>query len=341
MEAVVVGALAVSSFFVSAALTSRFCDPSSRFHLLDHPNERSLHTRPTARTGGIAIFAAALAGLLVTAAWQHTLSLLWLLAAWTVIVIVSFVDDVRGVSAVDRFLAHLVAAVLLLIAGFPLREFALPGWGWAWPAFIGIPFSLLFVVWMVNLYNFMDGMDGFAGGMAVIGFGFFAVLGWSAGHTAFTGVSLTIAGASAGFLVFNFPPARIFMGDVGSASLGFLAAALSLWGARDAIFPFWAALLIFSPFIVDATFTLVRRAARGERVWQAHKTHCYQRLVQAGWGHKKTVIWAYVVMFAAGASAVWATREASTIQWLVLGGWLAVYVGLIAAVSHLEEGRQT
>lgn len=95
-------------------------------------------------------------------------------------------------------------------------------------------------------------------------------------------ISLIIAAAFAGFLIFNFPPARIFMGDTGSSTLGLLAATLSLWGARDGVFPVWIAVLVFSPFIVDATVTLFWRLLRHEKIWQAHKAHYYQQLVQTG-----------------------------------------------------------
>jgi UDP-N-acetylmuramyl pentapeptide phosphotransferase/UDP-N-acetylglucosamine-1-phosphate transferase len=141
---------------------------------------------------------------------------------------------------------------------------------------------LIFTVWFINLYNFMDGMDGFAGGMGTLGFGFLAYLGWLAGQDFFALSGLLIAGANLGFLLCNFPPARIFMGDAGSTTMGFLAAGMSLWGVRDGLFPMWIPILIFSPFIVDATVTLIRRLVHGDKVWQAHRSHYYQRLVLLG-----------------------------------------------------------
>jgi UDP-N-acetylmuramyl pentapeptide phosphotransferase/UDP-N-acetylglucosamine-1-phosphate transferase len=183
----------------------------------------------------------------------------------------------------------------------------------------------------------MDGMDGFAGGMGVIGFGTLALLGGLAGNVAFLSVNLVIASAVAGFLVFNFPPARIFMGDTGSAALGLLAGGVSLWGAREGVFPFWIAVLVFSPFIVDATVTLLGRLRRGERVWQAHKTHYYQRLVQSGWGHRKTVIVEYGLMLACGASAVVGVHVGTTAQWLILVGWCLIYPALMRLVARLEQ----
>jgi UDP-N-acetylmuramyl pentapeptide phosphotransferase/UDP-N-acetylglucosamine-1-phosphate transferase len=205
------------------------------------------------------------------------------------------------------------------------------------PHVLLVGFAVLFTVWMTNLYNFMDGMDGFAGGMAVIGFATFALFGWRADHESFATVSLALAAASAGFLIFNFPPARIFMGDVGSSTLGFVVAALSIWGARDGVFPHWIAVLVFSPFVVDATVTLFRRLIRGERIWEPHRTHYYQRLVRLGWGHRKTVLWEYALMLASAGSALWAVSLPPAGQWALILAWATVYTGLAVLVSRLEQ----
>ncbi len=306
--------------------------------MLDHPNERSLHSHPTPRTGGIAIFSAIfLASFLIVWEYSSLPKLFWLALSVILVVTVSFLDDRYRVEVMQRLFIHLGAASLLLIGGFILYNWQLPEVVWHWPIWIDVGLSLFFIVWMINLYNFMDGMDGFAAGMAVIGFGCFAVFGWLAGNILFFNLSLVIMAASAGFLIFNFPPARIFMGDVGSSLLGLLAAALSLWGAREGIFPFWAALMVFSPFIVDATATLIRRLFRGEKICQAHKTHYYQRLVQLGWGHRKTVLWEYGLMVACAISALWAVRQTVITQWLILSLWVVLYSLLMLWIPRLEE----
>ncbi len=252
---------------------------------------------------------------------------------------VSFMDDRRGLPVGARLAAHVVAASLLLWGGLSLHRLSFPGRTWSLPVWLGAGLSLICTVWMVNLYNFMDGMDGFAGGMAVIGFGGFAALGWLAGNDPYFWTSLIVAVAAAGFLAYNFPPARIFMGDVGSSTLGFLAAALSLWGVRDGVFPIWTALLVFSPFVVDATVTLVARLVRGEKVWQAHRSHYYQRLVQLGWGHRRTVLWEYVLMLACVASAMWLRARAPLAQGVVLLVWVAVYGSLMSWVHRTQRRR--
>jgi len=333
---------ALTALFLSAGLTRRFCDPNSRLHILDHPNERSLHSRPTPRTGGVAIIAAVLVGFVVLALrveMAHYLA--WLGLSTAILAVLSFVDDRRGLPVRVRLLGHVTSAGILVASGLVLPIVALPGVAWELPAWIGTIFSLLFLIWMINLYNFMDGMDGFAGGMAVIGFGTFALLGILAGNTSFAAVALTIAAAAGGFLVFNFPPARIFMGDTGSSTMGLLAGAMVLWAARTGVFPFWVGLLVFSPFLVDATITLICRLLRRERIWQAHKTHYYQRLVQSGWGHRKTVLAEYVLMCACSVTAMIAGLVPTGVQIGLLLLWCVVYAGLMSSIDRLETNKNS
>jgi UDP-N-acetylmuramyl pentapeptide phosphotransferase/UDP-N-acetylglucosamine-1-phosphate transferase len=197
---------------------------------------------------------------------------------------------------------------------------------------------VLLTVWFTNLYNFMDGMDGLAGGMAVIGFGTFALLGWLAHAPAYACAASLIMAAVLGFLPFNFAPARLFMGDVGSGSLGFLAALFLLWAERARLFPLWLGLMVFSPFLVDATWTVVRRALHGQKPWEAHREHFYQRLAGVGWSHRRTTLLGYILMLKCSLFAVLAICfTASGIQGILLG-WLALtYVALIAYVNVIER----
>ncbi|MFO7639921.1 MAG: glycosyltransferase family 4 protein [Candidatus Competibacteraceae bacterium] len=317
---------------------SRWLASSSRAsHLLDHPNARSLHQRPIPRTGGLAVLSGLLAGGLVLSIGLPVIrsSLALLMLGLTPLVLISFLDDRRGVAARWRLLVHGWAAGSLAATGFVPGALELPGLPLILPEGIALLLTLLFVVWMINLYNFMDGMDGFAGGMAAIGFVALAWLGRAdAGFAAFC---LTVAAASAGFLACNFPPARLFLGDTGSTTLGFLAAACSLWGTQARLFPFWVALLVFSPFIVDATVTLLRRLLRGERVWEAHRSHYYQRLVLLGWGHRRTVLAEYALMLACAGSAVLAVRLPPVAQVGLAGIWVGLYGLLLVGVGRLER----
>lgn len=322
----------------TALLTRSFCSPRSRLFILDHPNPRSLHDTPVPRSGGIAILAGVLVSLLagfvllfrVGPEWP------WWVAAVSVVAAVSFADDRVGVAARYRFLVHLLAAGLLVAGGLSLQQLALPAASVAPPVWLDVGLTVAFIVWMINLYNFMDGMDGFAAGMAIFGFGSFGVLGLVGDEPSYAFINFAVAAAAAGFLPFNFPPARIFMGDTGASTLGLLGAASILWAGRHALFPLWLGLLVFSPFVVDATVTLVRRALRRERLWEAHRSHYYQRLVQLGWGHRRTVCWEYVLMAAASLSALGAFAGAAAVQWLVLVLWVVLYGGLAIAVRRLS-----
>jgi UDP-N-acetylmuramyl pentapeptide phosphotransferase/UDP-N-acetylglucosamine-1-phosphate transferase len=313
----------LAAFLLAAGVTRRFLHPRSLFHILDNPNARSLHYRPIPRSGGLAfLFAMALvAGVLALAAgfWH---GLIWVAAGVALLAAVGTADDLMDVSPLLRLALQTLAAALLIVAGLVPGEMRFPGVEIALLPVWGTALTLGYVVWMTNLYNFMDGMDGFAGGMAVIGFTSLAALALPAGDFQYAAINGIIAAAVAGFLIWNFPPARIFMGDAGSSVLGYLAAAMTLWGAARGLLPLLAGIILFSPFIIDATFTLGRRALRGERVWEAHREHLYQRLVQAGWGHRKTLLRAWLLMAVCAAVALsYSSRADALLQWLLLIGW--------------------
>lgn len=284
---------------------------------IDEPNARSLHTTPVPRTGGIGLLLGIAAGwTLITPAMPWTF---WL--ATSVVIAISLLDDLRGLSAAVRLAAHLFAAALVALALLGSES----------------PLLLLLVIlaigWMCNLYNFMDGSDGLAGGMAIFGFVTYATAAWLSGSTQFALLNLAVAAAAAGFLVHNFHPARIFLGDTGSVPLGFLAAAFGLIGWINGHWPWWFPPLVFSPFIVDASATLVRRLLSRARVWEAHRDHYYQRLVRIGLGHRNTALAEYVLMAACGIAGLLAMRLTPTSQLAALGAIAAVYLMLIAAIE--------
>lgn len=325
-------------FIITFILCVLFARLTLLSHILDHPGTRSLHGQPVPRTGGLAVLAGILVGTASNAMnviGSQFQTLVLMLAGLVPLALVSFQDDRVGVTAKWRMLTHLLVAVSLLAAGLAPDRLELPGFAWLLPRWLASFLAVFFVIWMINLYNFMDGMDGFAGGMAVIGFSTLAWLGQA--DPGFAALCLTVATASAGFLVHNFPPAKIFLGDTGSTTLGFLAAACSLWGSKVGLFPFWVALLVFSPFIVDATVTLLRRLLRGEKVWEAHRTHYYQRLVLLGWGHRRTVLVEYVLMLACAGSAVLAVHLPPTGEVALTVGWLLIYGLLMGGVERLER----
>lgn len=334
-----IGAVAAVSLGVALAVTGYLVNARAGLRWLDHPNARSLHTRAVPRTGGLGILIGAGVGWIIAASlvpfpvWWN-----WALGGVLLIALVSLLDDWRGLGVVVRLVAHLGGAALLLGSGLGLQNFPLPGFEWTLPPWLGLALTVPFVVWMVNLYNFMDGMDGFAGGMALIGFACMSLLGFAGGDVAFGLFTLAVALAAAGFLRFNYPPARIFMGDAGASTLGFLAALAMLWADREGLVPLWAGLLIFSPFVVDATATLLLRVRAGEKFWDAHRRHSYQILVRHGWGHRRTVLAGYLLMIlvAVSAGALVVSGEPAA-QWAVLLVWTVVYGIIWQRVRRLER----
>jgi UDP-N-acetylmuramyl pentapeptide phosphotransferase/UDP-N-acetylglucosamine-1-phosphate transferase len=334
-------------FLTSIWLTNRLSSPTSRLRLLDHPNERSLHDTPIPRTGGLAILASLGAGLVLAGSLAFIAGKLqvietgripWFGGMILLIAVVSLWDDWAELPPVVRLGVHgLAAAGMAIGAGLRIDEIGFPVLGARSLGWLAVPVTILFLIWMTNLYNFMDGMDGFASGMAVIGFSFLSFLAWQGGYAFMGLLSLLTVGAAAGFLFYNRPPARIFMGDVGSTLLGFLAGALSVLGIAQKLFDFWVPVLIFSPFIFDATATLLRRALKGEKVWQAHREHYYQRLVLVGWSHRKTVLLEYFLMIACGSSAVGYTKLNEADRLTLLIAWVFIYSGLALGVRLTEQ----
>jgi UDP-N-acetylmuramyl pentapeptide phosphotransferase/UDP-N-acetylglucosamine-1-phosphate transferase len=211
-------------------------------------------------------------------------------------------------SARTRFIAHTVV-VGAAVATSVVR---IDGW-------LAV-MAVVALVWIVNLYNFMDGSNGLAGGMTVFGFATYAIVAAPAQpQLAIAGAA--VAGAGLGFLVLNFHPARIFLGDSGSIPLGFLAGTMGFWGWQHGAWPIWFPALAFAPFFADATVTLLRRLARGEKVWKAHREHYYQRLVQLGATHVRVALFYYFLMLIGSSIALFALHLSLLGQWLIVGGW--------------------
>jgi len=335
-------ALLALAFLAANGLTRLLCSPASRLYHLDHPNERSLHSEPLPRTGGLAIFGSVLVGIIVTVALGESAvfqanGILWILSMTLLVGAASFWDDRVGLSPGLRLgVQALAAGGVTWGAGLTVTTIPVPLLGSLALGWLAVPVTMLFLMWMANLYNFMDGMDGFAGGMTVIGCGLLGYLGWQANHPVISVIATLHSAAAAGFLIYNFPPAKIFMGDVGSVSTGFLAAALIVLGCRDGVFDLWVPLIIFSPFILDATVTLARRALHHGKVWEAHRDHYYQRLVLSGWGHRKTVLTEYGLMVLCGVLA-WGYQVGNNDARLaILGFWGLLMISAMVGV-HLAE----
>ncbi|MGQ0443258.1 MAG: MraY family glycosyltransferase [Methylophilaceae bacterium] len=313
----------LTSFFLTFILLKGYLkSPFSNF-ALDKPNARSLHVHHTPRTGGVAVIIS------VVVAWTITrVDYLWFILVLG-LVVPSLIDDIRGLKVRWRLLAQLSLSVFF-------AWLFLPHLSW-YTLFLAV----LALVWMTNLYNFMDGSDGLAGGMAVFGFGVYALAAYSLGDIKLALMCASISASCLAFLMFNFYPAKIFMGDAGSIPLGFLAGAIGLQGWHLELWPLWFPLLVFSPFIVDATVTLLKRALRHERIWQAHREHYYQRLIQMGWGHKKTAIAEYLLMFSVSASALLVIRLANLSVMALFSFWLLVYCIILLKIDKNWKQRSS
>jgi UDP-N-acetylmuramyl pentapeptide phosphotransferase/UDP-N-acetylglucosamine-1-phosphate transferase len=298
----------------------------------DRPGPRSLHARPVPRVGGVAIWTGVVVAVGLApptlpgpAAW--TLALLAVTA-------VSALDDWRGLRPGVRLAVQALAAAVVALA--ILRP---DGAAATAPPFAAIAGAVVAIAWGANLYNFMDGSDGVAAAMAVCGFGALAVgerLAGAAGT-----LPLAVAAATLPFLLANAPPARMFMGDVGSVPLGFLAAALGLAGWQAGHWPGWFPVLVFLPFVADATATLGRRLLRGERVWEPHRSHYYQRLHRLGAGHRGTLAVYGALGAATSAAAVATLAVAPAAGWTVLAGGIAVVGAIFAAIDYHWRLRGT
>ena len=222
-------------------------------------------------------------------------------------------DDMRSVSIAARLGAHAIAAVwfaVLALGGMPFT----PGLH-----VVLVVLAALVVAWSLNLYNFMDGSDGLAALMTIVGFAAFAGVGTASAATQL--VAVAVVAATLPLLFCNRPPARIFMGDAGAVPLGFLAAAFGIAGVVTNRWGIWFPVLVFLPFIADATLTLLRRAWRRERWWEGHRSHYYQRLHQLGAGHRGTLAIYGVLMAGTSGSAVLCARDAPEWGMPALAAW--------------------
>ena len=283
----------------------------------DIPNERSLHETPVPRIGGVAMMAGLLAG------WALMLTSLkwWIVVPLIGLFVVSLLDDIHSLPVKKRLAAHFASAAILVIGSGLLTQQG---------PVIGL-LVLLLTVWMTNLYNFMDGSDGLAGGMALFGFSVYGVAALIGHNDTFAMMNFAIGAAALGFLYNNFHPAKVFMGDAGSIPLGFLASAMGLWGWQSGFWEAWFPLLVFSPFIVDATITLAKRTIRGAKITEAHREHNYQRLIQMGWSHGIVALFEYGLMLGAGVSALAVLHEA--FPWQVLAAWCGIYAILMLVLD--------
>lgn len=327
------------AFLLALVLTGFIRRYALHAQLIDHASNRSAHTQPTPRGGGLSIVIATVVALLASVAVLGVPRdvALGLAGGGAAVALVGWLDDHGHVSPLVRLSMHFLSAIWLIwwVGWFPIEKMALWNPNWTIGARI---LTALFIVWMINLYNFMDGIDGLAaGGAIVISLGG-AMLLVATGFpvTAMIVPPLILAAATFGFLPWNWPPARIFMGDASSGFLGFMLAALAICMGRLAPQVSYAWAILPGAFIADATVALVRRFMRGEPVYQAHRAHAYQRWTRRLNGHLPVtmailiVTWAWLFPIA----FLIAQREVGEVS-----GSLAAMLPLFVAALMLGSGR--
>jgi UDP-N-acetylmuramyl pentapeptide phosphotransferase/UDP-N-acetylglucosamine-1-phosphate transferase len=282
---------------------------------------RGLHAAPVPRVGGLAIWSGFMPVAFALAAPATLSPTLWAVP-WLLLFAVSLKDDVKSVSVPTRLGVHAIAAVWFAAA-------LAHGAGISLPAAALVAFVCM---WSLNLYNFMDGSDGLAVAMSIVGFvAYAAVLAYRESPS---GMALSLAAACVPLLAVNRPPARVFLGDVGAVPLGFLAAALGIGGIAGGMWPPWFPVLVFLPFAADATATLGRRVIARERFWESHRSHYYQRLHRLGAGHAGTLAVWTALMAGTALTAVLCACVAPEWGVAALGAWCAVHAVLFAGIDY-------
>jgi UDP-GlcNAc:undecaprenyl-phosphate GlcNAc-1-phosphate transferase len=313
--------------------------------MMDHPNHRSSHQRPIPRSGGVAIVVAttvALAGYF----WLGEESLLNPGAtiafgvSYGIIVLMSLIDDAKQIGMKGKLGAQLLAAVVVVSAGFWVQSLDVPYLGLVDIGWIGGLITIFWIVALTNAFNFMDGLDSLAGGQAIIAALVLALITYLSGaHFVFV-LSYILAAACLGFLLHNLPPARIFMGDTGSQFLGFSFALFGVVASQSSPAPvnvLIVPILLFS-FIWDTGFTLLRRKIAGDPI-AAHRTHLYQLLNRCGWSHKAVAGLYHAIALVQGGLAIAAYLMQGLFSFYALAG-LAVFFAIFSMLVVFKARRQ-
>lgn len=331
----------IASYFGVAAVRAW----SRRKDLLDIPNERSSHTEPTPRGGGIAIVGVSLAFYLAASYFMPWMFSWGYLAGAVLVAGISLIDDIYNISVVWRLLMHSAAAILVIADRGWLQRVYVPGFDMTVDLYAAGPvITFIWIVWLVNAYNFMDGIDGIAGVQAVAGAAGWMAVGWLTGSTDAFYLGGAILFSSLGFLIHNWQPASIFMGDVGSAFLGFSFAALPLLARpgvddTDKLLPLAGVLFVWL-FVLDTIVTLFRRILRREKIWRAHRLHIYQRLVQTGWSHAAaSALYGLLALIITVATVYMFTSEEANRIVPLVGAALATFVLLSVYLWKVRSAK--
>lgn len=306
----------IISFIASFSITPFIRKFALKMKAVDRKGTRKVHTKTVTRLGGVAIFISFVIGcVLSTPFFNNALSINYLfnlsgiLLGGMIVLSIGLLDDLKGIGAPIKFSFQIVAAVILLFFGFGLEKFTVPFKGEVLVGMLGIPLSILWIVGITNTINIIDGLDGLAAGIvgivSIVLFG--AVMKHGGGYPEMAFVSMALAGATLGFLKYNFHPAKIFMGDSGSLFLGFTLASLALWGNRKSTvaIALLVSVIAMGVPILDTTLAIIRRLTRGRHVFKADREHIHHKLLDRVKDQRKAVIILYAITIILGVIAVY------------------------------------
>ena len=332
------------TLFVGAVLVTRYM---LKRRILALPNHRSSHRTPTPSSGGVSIVLITLSGYLtyyfVGGSAINWSPVLGVVIGSLVVAIVGFFDDLgRLPNFKTKLLTQIVAVAILFACDVVVDRITLPWIGYVELGFWGYLVTLIWVVGLTNVFNFMDGLDGMAGSTAIVAAAFFAFIAYSLGSILIFVVSYIVAASVFGFLFYNFPKARIFMGDVGSQFLGFLFAALAVlaWKSGEFTISFWVMPLLFFHFIFDTAYTFVRRLGAGEVVTDAHCSHLYQLVNRLGWAHPKVSLLYAGMCTSQGIAAIWFVSMSGigqSLTFLAIFLFHAVYLLIVIRAARAKN----
>ncbi|OGA25689.1 MAG: UDP-phosphate alpha-N-acetylglucosaminyl 1-phosphate transferase [Betaproteobacteria bacterium RIFCSPLOWO2_02_FULL_67_26] len=335
-------AFAAGLFGLSVALTRLMLH---QVRIMDMPNQRSSHQSPTPKSGGISLVCTFLVGAAVIFFVGEETRIredyfIGFVFSAVLVAGISLYDDITRRSFPAKLGTQLLAVFLVLAFGIVVDQLTFPYFKIVALGWWGYPLSFLWIIGLTNAYNFMDGLDGLAGGVAVIVSAFFCAITFSQGSNFVYITCYALLAGALGFLVYNFPPARIFMGDVGSAFLGFAFAVLAIIAARydRSHTSFLVMPLLLFNFVYDAFFTFIRRLLRGERVLEGHRTHLYQLLNRTGWSHRAVSLFHYGVCVLQGIAAIWMVNIIGGQRMLVFLPFLAFQV--IYTIVVIRRARE-
>jgi UDP-GlcNAc:undecaprenyl-phosphate GlcNAc-1-phosphate transferase len=315
-----------------------------RLNLLDIPGARSSHRTPTPTMGGVAIvvafFLSTILARFSSVHWVAPGWLVWFAAGAGLVTVVGIIDDFQRLPVLLRLFLYGVAAGMGIAGGIRLRVIHIPLLGMIEFGIFEIPITVLWVLAVVSFYNFMDGIDGLAAGVGVIVTAFLAYIAWEVGNSDIFILSLLLGSSCLGFTCYNFPPAKMFMGDVGSTFIGYTLAVLALVGNQSeepGHIPFLVPVLLLGTFLFDTTVTLGRRILRREKWYLSHREHYYQKMTNLGFSHLQIILGEYSLTFLLGISALLYIRAHQALAFPILIIWLLLLIGLTRLIAVLEK----